>query len=174
MQIHSVILFTIILIVEIYFIDIDPNLEDNNVTVSNGAIHKTRNFRLLNYCDIFIEYNLSLECHFHYIIHDFVLFWLASDSYAIIQWVFWHFWTHWETNNIFLTSTILFTLCFNTNLVVLFLPLDVSVWFITYKVYLAPYLLFQYFCRLADCAYSFTRSFRTWCFELQVAYHWNL
>ena len=48
MQIHNVILLMIILIVEIYFIDVDPNLEDNNVTVSNGAIHKTRNFGLSN------------------------------------------------------------------------------------------------------------------------------
>ena len=95
--------------------------------------------------DMFIEYNLSLECHFQYIIHDLVLFWPASDSYAIIQWGFWHFWTHWETNDIFLSSTILFTLCFNTNLIVLFLPLDVRAWFITYNVYLAPYLSFQYF-----------------------------
>ena len=45
-QIHNVIMLMIILIVEIYFID--PNLEDDNVTVSNGAIRKTRNFRLSN------------------------------------------------------------------------------------------------------------------------------
>ncbi|KAF3961549.1 hypothetical protein CMV_013843 [Castanea mollissima] len=44
--IHNVIMLMIILIVEISFID--PNLEDNNVTISNGAIVETRNFRLSN------------------------------------------------------------------------------------------------------------------------------
>ena len=34
---HNVIMLMITLIVEIYFID--PKLEDNNVTITNGAIH---------------------------------------------------------------------------------------------------------------------------------------
>ena len=70
MQIHNVIILLIILIVEIFFID--PNLEDNNVTISNGAylMEQYTRHAILDYqtCDMFIEYNLSLECHFHYII----------------------------------------------------------------------------------------------------------
>ena len=51
------------LIVEIYFID--PNLEDNNVTISNGAVHKTRNFRLSNLWYVYwakmVKYHLFLK-----------------------------------------------------------------------------------------------------------------